>query len=71
MEAQEAARRLIEFTEEELRTSFASGDVTRLRKLQRAHQDATTIREEHRRQAAWAEARCTDGHSGIGHGAAA
>jgi len=71
MEAAEAARRLLAFSEGELRASFRSGDLTRLRTLQRVHHDATTIIAEHRRQAAWHDARCSDGVKAPGHGAAA
>ena len=71
MEAFEAARRVLEFAETELRTSFKAGDVGRLRSLQRVHRDATTILTEHRRQAGWHDALCADGVSGVGHGRAA
>lgn len=72
MEATEAARRILAFAEAELRASFAAGDLTRLRILQRVHHDATVIREEHRRQAGWHDARaCADGSVQPGHGAAA
>lgn len=72
MEAAEAARRLLAFSEDELRASFRSGDLNRLRTLQRVHFDATVIRDEHRRQAGWADARaCADGIATAGHGAAA
>lgn len=71
MESSEAARRLVAFTEAELRDSFAAGDIVRLRRLQTAHKDAATILAEHRKQTAWAEARCADGHASPGHGVAA
>lgn len=71
MEAAEAARRVLAFTEDELRASFRAGDLTRLRILQRVHHDAQTIREEHRRQAAWHDARCAGVGRGAGHGRAA
>lgn len=71
MEAAEAARRILAFAEAELRTSFETGDLNRLRTLQRVHHDATVIREEHRRQAAWADSRCADGLVTAGHGRAA
>lgn len=71
MEAAEAARRVLAFTETELRTSFEAGDIRRLRTLQSVHRDATTILAEHRRQSAWADAACADGLSTAGHGVAA
>jgi hypothetical protein len=71
MEAFEAARRVLAFTEGELRTSFKAGDVLRLRSLQTVHRDATTILTEHRRQAGWHDALCGDHIAAPGHGRAA
>lgn len=71
MEAAEAARRLLAFTEDELRASFRSGDLNRLRNLQRVHHDAKTILAEHRRQAAWHDAACYGERDQPGHGRAA
>jgi hypothetical protein len=71
MEAAEAARRVLVFAEDELRASFQTGDVARLRRLQTVHRDAKTILAEHRRQAGWHDAQCSDGVKAPGHGRAA
>lgn len=71
MEIAESARRMLAFAEDELRTSFASGDLRRLRTLQSVHQDATRVVTEGRRLSAWADAACADGKAQPGHGAAA
>ncbi len=71
MEAGEAARRVLEFTQDELRLSFQSGDVKRLRTLQAVHGWASTIIREHRLQAGWHDSLCSDGVSLPGHGRAA
>ena len=72
MEIAESARRLLAFAEDELRASFLSGDLNRLRALQSVHQDATRIMREGRKVSAWAdEAACADGVRAAGHGAAA
>lgn len=71
MEIAESARRLLTFTESELRTSWQAGDRTRLRELQSVHQDATRVMAEGRRLSAWADAACGDGKVGAGHGRAA
>jgi hypothetical protein len=72
MEAGEAARRVLAFTEDELRESFQNGDVRRLRRLQAVHRDAKAIMAEHRRQAGWHDSlACADGVSAPSHGRAA
>lgn len=71
MEIAESARRLVAFAEDELRQSFAAGDLGRLRRLQSVHTDATRVMAEGRRMSAWADAACADHIALPGHGAAA
>ena len=71
MEIAESARRVLSFAEDELRTSFRSGDLGRLRTLQSVHRDAGRVVAEGRRMAAWADASCVDHVAAPGHGRAA
>lgn len=72
MEIAEAARRVLVFTEGELATSWAAGDLGRLRQLQSVHRDAATVLAQGRKHAGWADANsCADGSIEPGHGAAA
>lgn len=71
MEIAESARRVLAFTEDELRTSFRAGDLRRLRSLQSVHRDAGRVMAEGRRVSAWADAACSVGIAEPGHGAAA
>ena len=72
MEISERARRLVAFAEVELLTSFASGDMARLRTLQALHADAAEVEAQGRRMAGWADAAvCADGKAQPGHEAAA
>lgn len=70
MEIAEAARRVLAFAEGELGTSWAAGDIRRLRALQTVHGDATTILAQGRKHAGWADG-CADGVAEPGHGLAA
>lgn len=70
MEVAEAARRMLEFAEGELTSSWAAGDVRRLRRLQRFHNDAMSVLAQGRKHAGWADG-CADGIAEPGHGAAA
>ena len=72
MEISERARRMVVFAESELRDSFASGGIERLRVLQAVHADASAVVAQGRRLAGWADATaCADGRAEPGHGAAA
>lgn len=72
MEIAERSRRMVAFAEAELLTSFAGGDVVRLRRLQALHADASEVVAQGRRMAGWADATaCADGQRSPGHGAAA
>lgn len=71
MEIAEAARRLVTFAEAELATSWAAGDLRRLRDLQRVHADAESVMAQGRKHAGWADKACADGLAEPGHGRAA
>ncbi len=70
MEVAEAARRLLGFAEAELATSWATGDLRRLRALQLGHADASAVMAQGRKHAGWADG-CADGIAEPGHGIAA
>lgn len=70
MEVAEAARRMLAFAEGELATSWAAGDLGRLRRLQSFHRDATAVLAQGRKHAGWADG-CADGIEEPGHGVAA
>lgn len=71
MEIAEAARRLLAFAEGELASSWQSGDIRRLRRLQVVHADATAVLAQGRKHAGWADMACADGMATAGHGEAA
>lgn len=70
MEVAEAARRMLAFAESELATSWAAGDLRRLRRPQAFHADATKVLAQGRKHAGWADG-CADHINAPGHGAAA
>lgn len=71
LDISEAARRWLEYIEDEMPRSFAEGrDVQHLRRLQSLHREAHQVMAQGRRMAAWADG-CADGLAEPGHGVAA